>query len=804
MQLSIGKRLFLGFGGVIAAIVISTIFTEVQLRLVRSSQDKVLNVRYPILLAGNQLSNGIDKSLAAVRGYMILGGEPQAAQKFKLQRSAAWRNIDDSITLFEQLRGNLDKDDLDNLDKIKVILPDIRKNQDSIEDIAHKPANQPALVLLINNAGPDARLMLNHLTAMIDLEGETESEEDRRELFKSLADSRGSFAISAGSLRAYLITGESVFKDRFDENWLINTDAYLLVDEEIDMLSSAQLVFWRKYEALRERFAPVSIKMFDLRLSKTWNIANHKLENDIEPDIYKITALLNEMTLQQKNKVSVEVDSLGEMLSQLELVTIVAAVFVTLAGLITGSQISIKIARSMEMLVKDAHNIAEGNLATEHCDAQHRASGDEIGLLASKFFQMSRSLSDMISTVKNDGTQMRIAAFQVASLSEEILSSTAQEQNNSSEVSDATDKLLAVSRTSLVLATEATTIVQSAKVQAEIGIDAVNETIAEMELSVNEVNQTVTGIEGLAEASQKIYNITDTIHNIAEQTNLLALNAAIEAARAGEHGRGFAVVADEVRNLADKTTLATVEINQLIQLLKSRVDESIGSMSRAANHVYASQKKSATCADAINSIGQSVTLINESSQDICAGTDLQMTQLGLLQDKLGQLFETLKEDSSRAGAVSIIAKVLYGVTENINKSLDSFVTLPNAITVDNRVNGRHLNKRITGCLRVVIYQEQGAVEGASRSFNGDHLGVDVSTPLVDDSDVVLTIFLPHKSFEEYKNQIPITMQGCIASSDFTDLVHQYSIKIDQSEQENLSLLHQAFDFFENNTTPTLV
>lgn len=793
MQLSIGKKLFLGFGGVILAIIVSAAFANYQLNSMRQSQENLLKVQYPVLLAGNRLVANMDKSLAALRGYMILGADPAAAIKFKEQRIQAWQEIDNIIGYFNQLKAALGEENLAKIEEIKQLLPDLKRYQQEIEDIAQRPENQPALELLIKDAGPKARQMLDYLTEIIDIEGENEDEE-RKELLKILSDSRGSFAISVGSLRAYLITGENTFKDRFDENWLINTDSYIAIDDEIDMLTQEQLELWQKYEGLREQFAPVSIKMFEARLSAQWNVANYKLEKEVEPNMLKVSLLLEQvskMLLAQEKK---EEAKLEKAIDTVSFSTQLASLFAILAGVIIALWISRSIAQSMEALVKDAHDIAEGNLASDHSNEQLRSADDDIGTLARKFFDMSHSLSDMISKVKSHGVQMRIAAFQVASLSEEILSTTEQEQNNSGEVSDATEDLLQVSQKSLSLATESSEIVHSAQEQANIGISAVTQTIGAMEQSVAEVNKTVTRIESLDEASQQIDKITDTIHQIAEQTNLLALNAAIEAARAGEHGRGFAVVADEVRNLASKTSQATVEITDLIHVLKSRVEESIESMSKAANHVYNSQAKAAETANAIDSISQSIDHINVSSMDICTGAESQMVQLRTLQEKLNQLFETLKEDGSRAGAVSIVARVLYSVTENINESLDRFITVPILGGADGDSDRRQLD-RVYGCLRVEIYQEDGAFEGVTRSFSGDHLGIEVSTKLTDSAPVVLTIFLPHRSFEDYKSQIPITIEGKIERSDFVDSVYHYSVKIGSDETDNLSMLQRAFDFF---------
>ena len=798
MHFSIGKKLTMGFGLVVVLILASTLENIYLLSDVRKSQKEVIETRFAMMMAGKNLVNGVNQSLAALRGYMILGGEQGAAKRFKMERKQAWQHIANAIISLDSLSDNLDDESKQIINEIRPLLADIKLYQIQIEEIAQTPQNQPALELMLNQAGPQSKQMLVHLQNMIEIEADLEADEERKTLLKYLADSHGAFATSIDGLRAYLITGDSAFKDQFDTNWQINTDAYIEIDDNIDMLTDEQLADWQEYESLRELFAPVSIEMFRLRVSPKWNIANHQLENDVEPLVQQITELLHLVSVQQEQSVELASNDLEDSLSFVFIVMLIAAGVVLLVSIATAVYIVRDISRAMDMLVSHSAEISNGNLACAELTEELTKGNDEFGELARDFEQMSHSLSDMIAKVKGHGIQMRVASFQVASLSEEILCASQQEENRSSEVTEATEQLIAASQTNLNLAGQALEVVLESEKQAHAGISAVDATIAEMESSVNEVKRTSSEIAELEEASQHIYDITGTIHQIADQTNLLALNAAIEAARAGEHGRGFAVVADEVRNLATKTSEATVEITNLIKVLREKVEQSIESMDRAAKHVFESQNCAAQTASAINAIGDSVQHISESNQQISQSADIQMNQLGLLQEKLSQLFETLREDGSRAGAVSINAQVLFDITQNINDALSQFRTYVPQIDSSIERDRRH-SKRVQGCLRVEVTQGISSYEGVTSDIGEDSLGITMSRPLDLSKSVILTIFVPYNNFIDYKNQMPLMAKGKLIRGGESGQVYQYGLTIELENEQAEQQLKQAFEFFEKPT-----
>jgi methyl-accepting chemotaxis protein len=161
------------------------------------------------------------------------------------------------------------------------------------------------------------------------------------------------------------------------------------------------------------------------------------------------------------------------------------------------------------------------------------------------------------------------------------------------------------------------------KLEAKQGLDiTVQSTDSISELS-NELARAELIVAALAEKTKNIGSIVGAINEISDQTNLLALNAAIEAARAGEHGRGFAVVADEVRTLAAKTQGATVEVQEMIQAIQYEVNKAVDVMGRSLSQADQSVQLSASVGEALKTIMNAVTLIEQMNQDIAERSEQQ-------------------------------------------------------------------------------------------------------------------------------------------------------------------------------------
>lgn len=222
-----------------------------------------------------------------------------------------------------------------------------------------------------------------------------------------------------------------------------------------------------------------------------------------------------------------------------------------------------------------------------------------------------------------------------------------------------------------------------------------------MAATVDEVNRAAHEMNELKEAAQQIFNIIGTIRTIAEQTNLLALNAAIEAARAGEAGRGFAVVADEVRSLAVRTTESTGQISTIIGDLNSRVERVSATMIGVVSSVNTSQETARATSQVIEGVVNEIVETACANQKIAGVSKEQMEQFHSLQTSLDRLFETFKESSAKVETTATIGDDLYRVSESLNGLLSQFV-YEHHETVDEARHEKRGTPRITSHLRVHV------------------------------------------------------------------------------------------------------
>ncbi|WP_269530851.1 methyl-accepting chemotaxis protein [Chitinimonas sp. BJYL2] len=294
-------------------------------------------------------------------------------------------------------------------------------------------------------------------------------------------------------------------------------------------------------------------------------------------------------------------------------------------------------------------------LATGEADLTRRlpiANDDEIGQTSAAFNRFIESLSGIVQSVKQSTVQLNDQIRELAHNAQLISASSA----NQAEAASASAASLEELSTSISLIAENAGVAGSdsekAQRDAHRAVEDVSGTAEDVGKVEQAVQQQASAMELLASRAQAISSVVATIREIADQTNLLALNAAIEAARAGEQGRGFAVVADEVRKLAERTSSATVEISQTISAMQGETREAVNGISQTLSVVDQGVNRSRAAAERIAEIAESTRHTADGMRDIAVATREQSQASNHIAANVEQITSAIGENDAALQQVS--------------------------------------------------------------------------------------------------------------------------------------------------------
>ncbi|MFV2054845.1 MAG: methyl-accepting chemotaxis protein [Thiohalomonadales bacterium] len=422
---------------------------------------------------------------------------------------------------------------------------------------------------------------------------------------------------------------------------------------------------------------------------------------------------------------------------------------------------------------------------------------DEIGILENSFNNMLRKLNEIMRSVQDSGKGMGQSAFQISKISREISEVSRDEERRSEEVSEATAKLHAISESVKLSAQKGMELARETEQRAKQGTQTVQLNIEQMNQTASKVNRASTEISELAVSAEKINIIVNTISTIADQTNLLSLNAAIEAARAGDAGRGFAVVADEVRNLAVHTSSSLGEIKTIVETLTGKVGQVSETMDDVVKQVTSSQDVAEDTRNTIKEMGEQVSESATANNEIFDASHSQLEHLEQLRQTLDKLYETLAESSSKVDTTSTIGEHLLGVTEQLNGLLAEF-TFEHDASIERGHNEQRNHPRLTEHLLVSLVSNGSHLEGVSSDFSLTGIQIKLTEPIPDKENVIIEIFKPCEDVNKYGNQNPLKFKAKVKWERSDNGRYYYGIQYEELSHSHKKFIQECFQYYNKN------
>jgi methyl-accepting chemotaxis protein len=389
--------------------------------------------------------------------------------------------------------------------------------------------------------------------------------------------------------------------------------------------------------------------------------------NALYPSIFKA---FNELDAYQKSRIEIRHKEAAECYQNarkgLVTVLVVAMLVAVVCAVLISRSITRPLANMLTMLKDIAHG--EGDL-TKRLDA---AARDELGEVSRWFNQFVEKLNSIIGQVALTTSQVAAAAGQVHTASVQMATGAEQVASQSSTIATASEEMAATSGDiahNCGMAAEAS---QQADQKAVAGSHVVEATVEIMNQIAERVKATSVTIESLGTRSDQIGEIIGTIEDIADQTNLLALNAAIEAARAGEQGRGFAVVADEVRALAERTTRATREIGEMIKSIQDETGSAVNTMEESVHKVEQGREEAAKSGEAIRSILQQINEVTMQVNQIATAAEEQTATTSEISRNMLEITDVVQHTTRGAHESAAAATQLSQVAEDLKRLVGQF------------------------------------------------------------------------------------------------------------------------------------
>lgn len=393
-----------------------------------------------------------------------------------------------------------------------------------------------------------------------------------------------------------------------------------------------------------------------------------QFKQDTRPALDALLAEIATLVEQQQKKMADQV-LLSQQNNQQAIHILIS---LSIVALLLGGVLAALVSRSIVVPVKSAvavaQRIADGDLRLPQKDSRK----DEIGELSAAFYTMCDSLGVLISAIRDSSHHVHQSTSDVSEPVRVVQSGSTEQSQAVGRISQGINSLSQNSRQATHTAKEASTQAELARDLSVQGRELIQQATAEFKQISNTISDSASAVEELRVRAISVRNLVTTVREIADQTNLLALNAAIEAARAGESGRGFSVVADEVRNLASRTSQVTNEINEVIDAIDKETEVAVTRIGAGRQEMNQGVELIASMVEPLTGLNHGAQSSLEQLKALELAIELQSSESASIESEVYRIDEMASENQSSVQRVFESTSSLSQLSHSLSKQVQEF------------------------------------------------------------------------------------------------------------------------------------
>ena len=666
-DIRIGGKIWAGFSVVLFLLAAISVLTMMSLGGVRKTIHDVVENRQPTALLSIELSRELQRTARSFGFYLLTKEESDKAEFLAGERRSG--------ELMQALSGlsavASDETARAMVEEISSEFAQLRGVGEEILAITtEQEANFPGIAYANASINPLSREGLQLLATMLMAEEEEEYSEERRALAAAMADLRYTWANIMNGVRGYLAFRRAANIDD-TQLYLQRSDELIAGFEEYDgLLNFEQEESFARLKAVAAEYKANFATLLGIHGSERWRTDTWLVKSKVDPLFSSIESRLQQLVTLQKSGIESASSALMEDADAASSSVLTLLVVGLLLGTVVAFTISRAVVKPLREAVAAMDEIADGD--GDLTRRLNRRSRDEIGMLCDAFNRFVNRVQDIVSQTSSATSAVIGSVSQTAEITTQITRDARRQEAETVQIATSISQMAASIAEVTTSAVEAESATSAAQRQAELGREVIAESTQSVQSLAADVERAAATLSRLEADAESIGSVLDVIKSIAEQTNLLALNAAIEAARAGEQGRGFAVVADEVRNLANRTQKSTGEIESMILRLREAAHDAVSAMEVGRGKAETNVAQATRARETFDSISTAVEIINRINTETARASSEQKRVVEEVARNIQSVRDGSQSTSSRSQQSAVVTEQLGALAAELQKTIGQF------------------------------------------------------------------------------------------------------------------------------------